>query len=262
MDIPLDMSLSTNTILANLDFTIDLERLYRMISIDVNFKQELLPRNYKKTVEQINCPCIYYVWYDGEWKGYKKKKRILKKKRISFKKQITININIERKINLMIFEKCIKACGCQYSNDMIHSIEYINRKYLRLDNFKYTLLDVMVNITIKLPYELNKVEVNRLFNSIDKCLAIYEPTSQSHVNIRMENEVDKRVLLLAEINNGEIMINRIYIDETSDKKTSFMVFEKCIIISSCSRKQLDLHVKFFLEKLKLFKNKLLLNKNV
>lgn len=208
----------------------------------LNEKKELPQVEYRK---QIHPPgTISYICYKNEWKGIrKKKKRSQTKKRNDFVNQVTLDIFVEnsRRVNVMLFRNGkIKLAGCKNSNDAVGALLRIwdllkNRSAVikKEETIVFVFINEMINISFSLPFIINKIEINKLFNKTEECISFYEQTGQQYVNIKMASDGDKKKAVKLELTSQSSVPKISVVDVNIKKpmKTCFMLFDKRVIMS-------------------------------
>jgi hypothetical protein len=101
----------------------------------------------------------------------------------------------------------------------------------------------MINISFSLPFIINKIEINRIFNKTD-CISFYEQTSQQYVNIKMSNDNIKKKAIKLELTPSS-RLSVIEVDVKRPMKTCFMVFDKRVIMSGVDYVMMESHFQRF-----------------
>lgn len=237
-------------IINNLDSITD-ESILR--TKDLLSKQiELSQKDYKKQIHPVGT--ISYICYKNTWKGLRrKKKRPVSKKRNDFVNQVTLDIFVEihRRINVMIFRNGkIKLAGCKNSNDALSAVLKIwellqNTPAVVIDseNILFVFINVMINISFSLPFIVNKIRINKLFNEAEECIAFYEQTGQQYVNIKMTTDkLNKKGIKLQLSSNSLPQVSLVDIHSIKKPmKTCFMLFDKRVIMSGVDYTVMENH---------------------
>jgi hypothetical protein len=216
-------------------------------------RNELSICDYKKQHHPTGT--VSYICYKNEWKGLRrKKKKPPLRKRNDFVNQVTLDIFIEksRRINVMIFKNGkIKLAGCKNSNDALNAVTRIwdmlkgTNAVISVDkdNTTFVFINEMINISFSLPFIINKIEINRIFNKTD-CISFYEQTSQQYVNIKMSNDNIKKKAIKLELTPSS-RLSVIEVDVKRPMKTCFMVFDKRVIMSGVDYVMMESHFQRF-----------------
>lgn len=217
------MNESTSTIIANLGEKINLDEAFKEINKMLTFKK--INHSISK---YIDYNCIYFCSHKDKWVGVKSKDKT-KKKKNNFNSQISINYIINGKNNnLMIFGSGILKLTGVMTNDNVPLIFSFVKKLLNLSNNIVILEYVMKNFDYILPFKINKKKLNLLFNELGY-LSIYEPTSQIHVKLILENKKVYENKYLLDINTLKLKtMKKIYIK----KDIFFFFYENSFKISS------------------------------
>ena len=227
-------------------------------------KTELSPSEHKK----LSFPdgTISYIYYEGNWRGLRKRKKTHNKKRNIFKNQTTIDIFVTHRINVMIFRNGkIKLAGCKHTNDAIEvflklwsiiseerdCIEMVynpNVPHNQHPSFIFT--NEMINTSFSFPRPINKLMINRIFNKKSNCISYYEPTSQQYVKIKMlSNNIPEKNCILLEKTDCDTFSLKVIPVNLSNKssKTCFMVFDKRVIMSGVNYIEMERHYEQFID---------------
>jgi hypothetical protein len=263
-----NLNISTITINVESNLFFHLEVLFKIFTSGTisSQKSELSQKEYKDDyLNQVHIPgTISYICYKNNWYGTrKKKKRSNLKKRNDFVNQVTLDIFVEnhRKVNVMIFGNGkIKLAGCKNSNDALSTTLkiydlVINTPALSVNGISPTFIFVneMINISFVIPFVINKIKINKLFNEFKNCISFYEQTGQQYVNIKMLTDLINKKAIKLEILDSKINIYIIDIQVKNPMKTCFMLFDKRVIMSGVDYLIMEKH--FYT-----FKNILLQNK--
>jgi hypothetical protein len=252
-----ELNISTVTINVESNIFFDLNGVLQAILIaDTLLKdqKEISHQEYKNQ----NHPrgTISYVCYKDEWCGVRrKKKKASSKKRNDFVNQVTLDIFIEcsRRVNVMIFRNGkIKLAGCKNSNDAIIAVTNIwsiltlnGKECITMTNnldTSFLFTNEMINISFSFPFVINKIEVNKLFNSKSDCISFYEQTGQQYVNIKMLTGNNKKKAIRMELPlNSLPRLFVVEIDSKNPMKTCFMLFEKRVIMSGVDYTVMEQH---------------------
>lgn len=187
-----------------------------------------------------------------------------KKKRNNFINQITITISRGdgKKTNLMIFKNGkIKIAGCQCVNDALKSFEMFWKNISNNDDVVdsneevvISLNDVMINVSFENENNINKIRLNEFLNTPkfeNICTSFYEPSSQQAINVQLfypsySTKSIERFLFSKEKKIEKISNAIVFIKEKK-RKTSLMIFDTRIVMSSVDYILLKQSLDFLIE---------------
>lgn len=271
-----DLKISTITINVESNVVFNLSEIAKMffnkshIFTLLKQKVELSPNEHKK----LSFPhgTISYIYHEGNWRGFRKRKKNSnnkkdKKKRNDFINQATIDIFVSHRINVMIFRNGkIKLAGCKHTNDAIEAVLKIwgliaeergcidlvfNPKVPHNQYPSFIFTNEMINVSFSFPHPVNKIMINRIFNQTEDCISFYEQTSQQYVNIKMHSSsIIKKGILLEKNDDNVFSLEVIPIVPTPASpltKTCFMVFDRRVIMSGVDYPEMEIHYKRFID---------------
>ncbi len=252
------LEISTITTLVTCNLSLNLSKIFDKIvkCYNLDYYKEMTTQEYKSYTKTLTCGTIQYICYNGIFKGKRRIKKTKKRKRDNFINQITICLYLEGKINLMIFKNCIKICGSRKANDSIQAILFLWNDFIKTEKDCYELFsthpmftfdDVMINMRFSLPFNINKIELNKLLQKYtDICESSYEPTSQSYVSLKIYgSNQNKTKIILTLIDDNVTRLNTDLNEKIKKNTSSFMIFEKNVIMSGGNILQMKQHYDFF-----------------
>lgn len=242
-------------LLVNIFLTLDKDKATEKTKELLLQNLELSYNDYKKQTYIVGT--ISYICYKDVWRGIKrrKKKKSTTRKRNDFVNQVTLDVFVEdnRRVNVMIFRNGkIKLAGCKNSNDAIIIItrlwellkdtDVITKKEKKVT---FVFVNEMINISFSLPFVINKIQVNKLFNKISNCISFYEQTGQQYVNVKMNTDRTYKKAINVEINESLIKLSISEILSKNPMKTCFMLFDKRVIMSGVDYEVMEKHFNEF-----------------
>lgn len=184
---PSEIRISTMTIISNLNSILNIEKLYDILDLENDIKNNIYPR-------------IDFLKYGGDKiKGNTKLNKKKKNKKNYFQNQMTICILLDeqRKINMKLFkngkiqltgikDKHIVNNGCKYIYELIKTINTNEHIIIEPENFNY--IDdkyeiVLINSDFKVNYLLNRDNIFIKLNNLG-FFVIYEPDIYPGVNLK------------------------------------------------------------------------------
>jgi len=185
---------TTKTIMAYLNFTYDLKKLYDKlpyITIDIPLTKRKKNPNFKKVKAPNNN--IYILQYGKECKG------IVREIKTFFPNQVSCRIFIEDiNIHMMIFKDKVKMVSCKNIDHAIKTMKIIWKISKRLGCHtmhdgetipKIIFVPAMNNLDFNLGFNIDRIKLDSLINSKYKNRGIisdYQPDHSTSVNIKFK----------------------------------------------------------------------------
>jgi len=176
---------------------------------------------------------------------------------VPFLNQVTIVVSIaDMMVNVMMFKNICKVAGNKSFNDSVETIMILWENYIRHDKKFWSiegpkqdvhfLFDtVMVNVDFAMGFPIDKCKLNSFMQSRELkenvYISQYEPTSSTHVNIKMYSPEPQNFCYNVLVYEGGETLNnpyfascdkKLYCKEKpeTDKYTTFIVFSSSKII--------------------------------
>ncbi len=271
---------STVTISVETNLNFDLNSIVKqLLDKPTSINDEVAQRTHQILSSKVEVPIdvyklltnpagtVSYLKFSNVWYGVRRRgmglSKTTTKTRVSkndFINQATLVVYVYQnvKINAMLFQNGkIKMAGCKSENDalfVLHTLVRIaGRAATMVVNPLFSTINVpvrgdpmfvmaneMINVTFSFPDTIDKLEVNRLFQSlpVEQCNSNYEQTSKQYVNIKLfsPQQNSRTVLVGSLVLPGRLYLRTIPFRMINSKKhpsTCFMVFPERVVMSGC-----------------------------
>lgn len=231
-----------------------------LVSTNISFILDKLFNSIKSyIIKESSGETISYVEHNGKLFGTKIEKKAKSSKNPFQPHQVAVAVHLtNREIKLMIFKSRIKICGCTSSNDAINVVAFLWDKCidstcynsingLEDQDVSFTFEEVMINKPFILPFVISKINFNILMNikHLNEVVCFMDIMQHNYVNLTIASKCsDKCLLVLKVTKDKEFLLSTMTLTKGEEKGTTFMIYDKKVIISGRNIHSMERDYKF------------------